>query len=33
MTDGLNSTLVIVLSVILALLVLGGLATLMIQPG
>jgi hypothetical protein len=33
MTDGLNSTLVIVLAVILALLVLGGLATLMIQPG
>ena len=33
MTDGLNSTLIIVLAVILALLVLGGLATLMIQPG
>lgn len=33
MTDGFNSTLVIVLGVILALLVLGGLATLMIQPG
>jgi hypothetical protein len=33
MTDGLNRTLVIVLAVILALLVLGSLATLMISPG